>query len=95
MVVNARSEVVSTVERCSLSVAHRALSHMCTPCGETFPCRFTPKPMVAMCVEDILKARGVKPVLSPNLDVLATVEALQVKKLLFIGVGCQVCDQKE
>ncbi|MEW5312039.1 MAG: hypothetical protein WDW38_003702 [Sanguina aurantia] len=52
--------------------------------------RFTPKPMVAMCVEDILKARGVKPVLSPNLDVLATVEALQVKKLLFIGVGCQV-----
>lgn len=59
-----------------------------------FFCRFTPKPMVALCVEDILKARGVKPVLSPNLDVLATVEALQVKKLLFIGVGCQVCGKK-
>lgn len=46
--------------------------------------------MVARCKEDILKAKGVKPTLSPNLDVLATVEALDVKKLLFIGVGCQV-----
>ncbi|KAG2432268.1 hypothetical protein HXX76_009186 [Chlamydomonas incerta] len=52
--------------------------------------RFTPKPVVARTVEDIIKARGVKPTLSPNLNVLATVEALQVKKLLFIGVGCQV-----
>ncbi|PNH06770.1 7-hydroxymethyl chlorophyll a reductase, chloroplastic [Tetrabaena socialis] len=52
--------------------------------------RFAPKPVVARTVEDIIKARGVKPTLSPNLNVLATVEALQVKKLLFIGVGCQV-----
>lgn len=54
--------------------------------------RFTPKPIVARTPEDILAARGVKPTLSPNLDVLATVEALAgtVKKLLFIGVGCQV-----
>jgi 7-hydroxymethyl chlorophyll a reductase len=49
-----------------------------------------PKPVVARSVEDIIKARGVKPVLSPNLAVLSTLEALQVKKLLFIGVGCQV-----
>jgi hypothetical protein len=57
------------------------------------PCRFGPKPIVARCPEDILAARGVKPTLSPNLEVLATVEALrgQVKRLLFIGVGCQVC----
>ena len=49
--------------------------------------------MVARCKEDILKARGVKPTLSPNLNTLATVEALDVKRLLFIGVGCQVrCD---
>ena len=54
------------------------------------PRRFEPKPLVATSVEDILAARGVKPCLSPNLNVLATVEALQVKKLLFIGVGCQV-----
>lgn len=53
--------------------------------------RFTPKPMVARTVEDILAARGVKPTLSPNLNVLATIEALpDVKRLLFIGVGCQV-----
>ena len=46
--------------------------------------------LVARCREDILAARGVKPTLSPNLNVLATVEALDVKRLLFIGVGCQV-----
>jgi len=46
--------------------------------------------VVARCKEDILAAKGVKPTLSPNLDVLATVEALDVKRLLFIGVGCQV-----
>lgn len=47
-------------------------------------------PVVATSVEDIIAAKGVKPSLSPNLNVLATVEALQVEKLLFIGVGCQV-----
>lgn len=46
--------------------------------------------VVARCKEDILKSKGVKPTLSPNLNTLATVEALDVKKLLFIGVGCQV-----
>ena len=44
---------------------------------------------MARCKEDILAAKGVKPTLSPNLNVLATVEALDVKRLLFIGVGCQ------
>ena len=46
--------------------------------------------VVARTKEDILKAGGVKPTLSPNLNTLATVEALGVKRLLFIGVGCQV-----
>ena len=46
--------------------------------------------VVARTREEVLAARGVKPSLSPNLNVLATVEALQVKRLLFIGVGCQV-----
>jgi hypothetical protein len=45
--------------------------------------------VVARSKADILAARGVKPTLSPNLNVLATVEALDVKRLLFIGVGCQ------
>ncbi|KAK3244839.1 hypothetical protein CYMTET_45566 [Cymbomonas tetramitiformis] len=53
--------------------------------------RFTPKPVVARTREDIIAAKGVKPSLSPNLNVLATIEALpDVQKLLFIGVGCQV-----
>jgi len=52
--------------------------------------RFTPKPMIARSVEEILAARGVKPVLSPNLEVLAALEACGVKRVLFIGVGCQV-----
>eukprot|EP00889_Picochlorum_renovo_P000764 jgi/Picre1/27794/NNA_000758.t1 len=51
---------------------------------------FAPRPFVATCVEDIIAAKGVKPCLSPNLNVLATVEALDVRRLLFIGVGCQV-----
>ena len=48
--------------------------------------------VVARSRADIMAARGVKPTLSPNLNVLATVEALMpdVKRLLFIGVGCQV-----
>ncbi len=46
--------------------------------------------VVARTKQDILKAGGVKPTLSPNLNTLATVEALGVKRLLFIGVGCQV-----
>lgn len=52
--------------------------------------RLKPKPVVARTVEDILASKGVKPSLSPNLNVLATIEALDVKNLLFIGVGCQV-----
>lgn len=35
-------------------------------------CSFTPKPFVARCEEDVIKARGVKPVLSPNLSVRAS-----------------------
>lgn len=52
--------------------------------------RFAPKPVIAKTAEDIRKAAGVKPTLSPNLEVLAAVEASGLKKLLFIGVGCQV-----
>ena len=49
-----------------------------------------PKPMLALTEEDILASRGVKPSISPNLSVLAEVEARGIKKLLFIGVGCSV-----
>jgi coenzyme F420-reducing hydrogenase beta subunit len=65
---------------------------VCPPIGPPSASRFKPKPVVARTPADILAARGVKPTLSPNLEVLATVEALAgtVKRLLFIGVGCQV-----
>ena len=46
------------------------------------PCRLKPKPMVARSREDIIAARGVKPCISPNLSVLATVEALQARLYL-------------
>lgn len=46
--------------------------------------------VVARSVADIVAARGVKPSLSPNLNTLALVESLGIKRLLFIGVGCQV-----
>lgn len=57
--------------------------------------RFSPKPIIATTPEEILSARGVKPVLSPNLKVLAELEARKLKRVLFIGVGCQVkcCDR--
>lgn len=37
--------------------------------------RFMPRPIIARTEAEILSARGVKPVLSPNLEVLAAVEA--------------------
>jgi coenzyme F420-reducing hydrogenase beta subunit len=49
-----------------------------------------PRPILATTVEEIMSSRGVKPSLSPNLSVLAEVEARGLKRLLFIGVGCAV-----
>jgi 7-hydroxymethyl chlorophyll a reductase len=49
-----------------------------------------PRPILATTVEEIMSSRGVKPSLSPNLKVLAEVEARGIKRLLFIGVGCAV-----
>ena len=49
-----------------------------------------PRPILATTVEEILSSKGVKPALSPNLSVLAEVEARGLKRVLFIGVGCAV-----
>ena len=49
-----------------------------------------PQPILATSEADILRSRGVKPMLSPSLNVLAQVEARGLKRLLFIGVGCAV-----
>ncbi|GAB5368282.1 hypothetical protein AAMO2058_001305800 [Amorphochlora amoebiformis] len=52
--------------------------------------KMAPNPVLATTEQDILASRGVKPCLSPNLSVLKEVEEKQIKKLLFIGVGCSV-----
>lgn len=52
--------------------------------------RFQPLPVIARSPEDILAARVNKPTLSPNLSVLDQVERSGMKRLLVIGVGCQI-----
>lgn len=52
--------------------------------------RFQPMPIIARTPEEILAARVNKPTLSPNLSVLEQIEQSGMKKLLVIGVGCQI-----
>ncbi len=52
--------------------------------------RFQPKPIIARTTEEILGARVNKPTLSPNLSVLEQIEQSGLKRLLVIGVGCQI-----
>ena len=52
--------------------------------------RFQPQPVLATTPEEILAARVNKPTLSPNLSVLEQVEQSGMKRLLVIGVGCQI-----
>ncbi|WP_404789576.1 Coenzyme F420 hydrogenase/dehydrogenase, beta subunit C-terminal domain [Altericista sp. CCNU0014] len=52
--------------------------------------RFGPMPVIARTPEDILAARVNKPTLSPNLSVLEQIEQSSMKRLLVIGVGCQI-----
>jgi 7-hydroxymethyl chlorophyll a reductase len=59
-------------------------------CGAAPDNPLRPRPLLALTEADVLSARGVKPMLSPSLNVLAEVEARGIKRLLFIGVGCAV-----
>ncbi|PAX52028.1 Coenzyme F420 hydrogenase/dehydrogenase, beta subunit C-terminal domain [Brunnivagina elsteri] len=52
--------------------------------------RFQPKPIIARTPEEILAAKVNKPTLSPNLSVLEEIEKSGMKRLLVIGVGCQI-----
>jgi coenzyme F420-reducing hydrogenase beta subunit len=52
--------------------------------------RFGPMPVIARTPEEILAARVNKPTLSPNLSVLEEIERSGMKRLLVIGVGCQI-----
>ena len=52
--------------------------------------RFTPVPRLARTPAEVLSARVNKPTLSPNLEVLEQLPGSGIKRLLAIGVGCQV-----
>ncbi len=52
--------------------------------------RFQPMPVIARTPEDVLAAKVNKPTLSPNLNVLEQIEQSGMKRLLVIGVGCQI-----
>lgn len=52
--------------------------------------RFQPMPIIARTKEEILAARVNKPTLSPNLSILEQIEQSGMKRLLVIGVGCQI-----
>lgn len=51
---------------------------------------FGPMPVIARTPEEVLAARVNKPTLSPNLSVLEEIEKSGLKRLLVIGVGCQI-----
>lgn len=51
---------------------------------------FQPMPVIARTPEEVLAAKVNKPTLSPNLSVLEEIEKYGMKKLLVIGVGCQI-----
>lgn len=52
--------------------------------------RFQPMPVIARTPEEVLAAKVNKPTLSPNLSVLEQIEQSGMKRLLVIGVGCQI-----
>ena len=52
--------------------------------------RFQPMPVIAKTPEEVLAAKVNKPTLSPNLNVLEQIEQSGMKRLLVIGVGCQI-----
>lgn len=52
--------------------------------------RFKPQPIIARTPAEILAAKVNKPTLSPNLSVLEEIEKSGLKRLLVIGVGCQI-----
>lgn len=52
--------------------------------------RFQPMPILATTPAEILAARVNKPTLSPNLSILEQIEQSGMKRILAIGVGCQI-----
>jgi 3,8-divinyl protochlorophyllide a 8-vinyl-reductase (ferredoxin) len=79
--------IVSTL---AIAMLNRGLVEGVVCVQNTEEDRFQPMPVIARTPEEILAARVNKPTLSPNLSVLDLVEQSGLKRLLVIGVGCQV-----
>jgi len=82
---------VITSIACEMLRAGRVDAVLCV--GSASPDRpLEPRPMLARTVEEVLASGGVKPMLSPNLRPLEELRSghRDVRRLLFIGVGCQV-----
>jgi len=52
--------------------------------------RWQPQVVIAKSAEEILAAKVNKPTLSPNLSILDQIEKSGLKRILAIGVGCQI-----
>ena len=58
--------------------------------GQSPDDRFTPVPVLARTPEEVLAARVNKPTLSSNLEVLEQLPGSGIRRLMVIGVGCQI-----
>ncbi|WP_008310376.1 Coenzyme F420 hydrogenase/dehydrogenase, beta subunit C-terminal domain [Leptolyngbya sp. PCC 6406] len=79
--------IVSTI---AIEMLNRGLVEGVVCVQNTDRDRFQPMPIIARTPEEILAARVNKPTLSPNLSVLEQVAQSGMKRLLVIGVGCQI-----
>ncbi|MEM8531949.1 MAG: Coenzyme F420 hydrogenase/dehydrogenase, beta subunit C-terminal domain [Chloroflexota bacterium] len=52
--------------------------------------RFAPEPFLARTPAEVIASAGNKPCLSPGLNLLDEVQHSDIRRLAFIGVGCQV-----
>lgn len=58
--------------------------------GQSPDDRFTPVPVLARTPEEVLASRVNKPTLSQNLEVLEQLPGSGIRRLMAIGVGCQI-----
>jgi coenzyme F420 hydrogenase subunit beta len=79
--------IVSTI---AIEMLNRGLVEGVVCVQNTTEDRFQPMPIIARTPAEILAARVNKPTLSPNLSVLEQIEQSGMKRLLVIGVGCQI-----
>ncbi|GAA6621924.1 Coenzyme F420 hydrogenase/dehydrogenase, beta subunit C-terminal domain [Scytonema sp. NUACC26] len=79
--------IVSTI---AIEMLNRGLVEGVVCVQNTKEDRFGPMPIIARTPEEILAAKVNKPTLSPNLSILEQVEKSGLKRLLVIGVGCQI-----